>query len=140
MQVDTYPSLAQIAGHALDSIFLDGLEGDIERVERINRTLRLIPPDSRDPDVFQLREVDVMVMRPSQDLGALASQYARTLPIAVRTLLGAIGGMRRDGGTLVSYLLFEQDYCRTLIDLGYKDTMNRREEVERFFGTRQPGT
>ncbi len=140
VQVDNYPSLAQIAGHALNSIFLDGLEADIERVERINRTLRLIPPHSRDPDVFQLREVDFMVMRPSQDLGALAAQYARTLPFAVRMLMGTIGGMRRDGGTLVSYLLFEQDYCRALIDLGYKDTMARREEVERFLGSKRSGT
>jgi NTE family protein len=139
-QVESYPSLAQIAGHALSSIFLDGLEADIERLERINRTLRLMPPDSRESDVFQLREVDVMVMRPSQDLGALAAQFARTLPIAVRMLLSAIGGMRRGGGTLVSYLLFEQDYCRTLIDLGYKDTMARREEVELFLGKKSSGT
>ncbi len=137
VQVDTYPSLAQIAGHALNSIFLDGLEADIERVERINRTLRLMPPHSRDPDVFQLREVDVMVMRPSQDLGSLAAQYARTLPVAVRVLMSSIGGMRRGGGTLVSYLLFEKDYCRALIDLGYKDTMARREEVERFLGKKR---
>jgi NTE family protein len=136
VQVDSYPSLAQIAGHALNSIFLDGLEADIERVERINRTLRLMPPHSRDPDIFQLREVDVMVMRPSEDLGALAAKYARTLPFAVRVLMSAIGGMRRDGGTLVSYLLFEQDYCRALIDLGYKDTMARREEVAHFLGSK----
>jgi NTE family protein len=134
VQTDAYPSLAQIAGHALNSIFLDGLETDIERLQRINRTLRLMPPESRDPDLFQLREVEVLVMRPSQDLGALATQHARTLPIAVRMLLSLIGGMRRGGGTLVSYLLFEQAYCRALIDLGYQDTMARREEVVQFLG------
>lgn len=133
-QITAYPSLAQIAGHALDSIFLDALETDIERLERINRTLRLMPPESRDPDLFQLREVEVLVMRPSQDLGALAAQHARELPIAVRALLSIIGGMRRGGGTLVSYLLFERGYCRALIDLGYRDTMARREEVAQFFG------
>jgi len=132
----TYPSLAQIAGHALNSIFLDGLETDIERLERINRTLRLMPPESRDPDLFQLREVEVLVMRPSQDLGALAAQHARELPISVRALLSIIGGMRRGGGTLVSYLLFERGYCRALIDLGYKDTMARRDEVAQFFGVK----
>lgn len=131
-----YPSLAQIAGHALNSIFLDGLETDIERLERINRTLRLMPPESRDHDLFQLREVDVLVMRPSQDLGALAAQHARELPFAVRALLSIIGGMRRGGGTLVSYLLFERGYCRALIDLGYRDTMARRNEVAQFFGVR----
>ncbi len=129
---DAYPSLAQIAGHAMNSIFLDGLETDVERLQRINRTLRLMPPESRDPDLFQLREVEVLVMRPSEDLGALATQYARALPIAVRLLLSLIGGMRRGGGNLVSYLLFERDYCRTLIDLGYRDTMARREEVVQF--------
>lgn len=136
----SYPSLAQIAGHALNSIFLDGLEMDIERLERINRTLRLMPAQSRDPDLFQLREVDVLVMRPSQDLGALAAQHARELPIAVRALLSIIGGMRRGGGTLVSYLLFERGYCRALIDLGYRDTMARREEVAHFFRVRSRAT
>lgn len=139
IQVDNYPSLAQIAGHAMNSIFLDGLEADIERVERINRTLRLMPPESRDSDVFQLREVDVMIMRPSEDLGALAAKFARSLPMAVRILMSAIGGMRRDGGTLISYLLFERDYCRALIDLGYRDTMARRADVESFLGKKSSG-
>ena len=129
---DVYPSLAQIAGHALNSIFLDGLETDVERLQRINRTLRMMPPESRDPDRFHLREVEVLVMRPSADLGALATQHARSLPIAVRLLMSLIGGLRRGGGNLVSYLLFERDYCRTLIDLGYRDTMGRRKEVTQF--------
>lgn len=133
---DSYPSLAQIAGHALNSIFLDGLEADLERVERINRTLRLMPAQSREADIFHLREVDVLVMRPSQDPGALAAQYARNLPVAVRVLMTMIGGMRRGGGNLLSYLLFEHAYCRALIDLGYRDTIARRDEIERFFGDR----
>ncbi len=131
---DAYPSLAQVAGHALNSIFLDGLETDVERLQRINRTLRLMPPESRDPDLFQLREVEVLVMRPSEDLGALATKHAKALPIAVRLLMSLIGGMRRGGGTLVSYLLFEKSYCRALIDLGYRDTMARRDEVVQFLG------
>jgi NTE family protein len=134
VKAETYPSLAQIAGHALNSIFLDGLETDLERLERINRTIRLMPPESRDPDLFHLREVDVMVIRPSLDIGSLAARHAHALPIAVRTLLSIIGGMRKGGGTLVSYLLFEQEYCRALIDLGYRDTMARREEVAQFLG------
>ncbi len=136
VRTDAYPSLAQIAGHAMNSIFLDGLETDIERLERINRTLRLMPPESRDSDLFQLREVDVLVMRPSQDLGALAAKHARELPIAVRVLMSIIGGMRRGGGTLLSYLLFEPGYCRALIEVGYKDTMARRDEISRFFGVK----
>ena len=132
VNADAYPSLAQVAGHALNSIFLDGLETDVERLQRINRTLRLMPAESRDPDQFQLREVEVLIMRPTEDLGALATQHAKALPIAVRLLMSLIGGMRRGGGTLVSYLLFEKSYCRALIDLGYRDTMARRDEVVQF--------
>ncbi|NIO42561.1 MAG: patatin-like phospholipase family protein [Burkholderiales bacterium] len=140
VRTEAYPSLAQIAGHALNSIFLDGLETDIERLQRINRTLRLMPPESRDPDLFQLREVEVLVMRPTEDLGALAAQHAHELPITVRMLMSVIGGMGRGGGTLVSYLLFERGYCRALIDLGYRDTMARRDEVSQFLGITPPAT
>jgi NTE family protein len=50
----------------------------------------------------------------------------------VRTLLRGLGAMNRRGGALTSYLLFEQPYTGALIDLGYKDTMARREEVTAF--------
>jgi len=41
-----YPNLAQIAGHAMSSIFLDALAVDIERMQRVNSTLRLLTPSS----------------------------------------------------------------------------------------------
>ena len=43
----SYPSLAQIAGHAMSSIFLDSLAVDVERLERINRTLALLDDEAR---------------------------------------------------------------------------------------------
>ena len=46
MEATGYPSLAQIAGHALSNIFLDALAVDVERMRRINHTLSL-PHSSR---------------------------------------------------------------------------------------------
>ena len=126
-----YPSLAQIAGHALNSIFLDSLEVDIERLQRINRTIRLISPEDRSRHDVQLREVDVLVISPSEEIDRIAARHTRELPRSIRFLLRGLGATRTGGATLTSYLLFEPAYCRALIALGYKDTMARREEVLR---------
>lgn len=128
-----YPSLAQIAGHALSSIFLDSMSVDLERLARINNTLRLIPEDVRREQGLALRPVEALVISPSERLDTLAARHAAALPWPVRAMLRGIGAMNRRGGALTSYLLFEPEYTQTLIDLGYRDTMNRKEEVQRFF-------
>ncbi len=127
-----YPSLAQIAGHAMSSIFLDGLSVDIERMSRINRTLEMLTPEQlqRTP----LRPVELLAITPSQPLDSIASRHIGSLPLPIRTLLSAIGATERRGAALASYLLFEASYTRSLIELGQVDTLNRREEVLRFFG------
>jgi NTE family protein len=130
--MSSYPSLAQIAGHALNSIFLDSLEVDIERLQRINKTISLIPRAEREKHNMQLREVDVLVISPSEEIDRIAARYSRELPRSIRFLLRGLGAARTGGATLTSYLLFEPAYCRALIALGYKDTMARRDEVLKF--------
>jgi NTE family protein len=134
VRLGSYPSLAQIAGHALNSIFLDSLEVDIERLQRINKTIGMIPAEQRSKYNMQLREVDVLVISPSEDIDRIAAQYLHELPRSIRFLLRGVGATRARGATLTSYLLFEQAYCRALIALGYKDTMARRDEVMKFLG------
>lgn len=131
-RVDGHPSLAQIAGHALSSIFLDSLAVDIERMQRINRTLSLIPPDIRDNADIPLRPIRTLIISPSERLERIAAENAKSLPWAMKMMLGGIGGMNRRNGTLTSYLLFEKPYTRALIDLGYADTMARSQEVGDF--------
>jgi NTE family protein len=130
---NTYPSLAQIAGHALNSIFLDSLMVDIERLERINRTVKLIPPDKMSDSALQLRPVKVLFITPSQPLERIAARFIHELPATVRFILRPTGALNRSGSNLASYLLFEESFCRALIDLGYQDTMARETEVREFF-------
>jgi NTE family protein len=131
---NTYPSLAQIAGHALNSIFLDTLMVDIERLERINRTVKLIPPERLAESAIQLRAVKVLFITPSQPLERIASRFIHELPPTVRFVLRPTGALNRAGSNLASYLLFEEPFCRALIDLGYRDTLVREAEVREFFG------
>jgi NTE family protein len=129
---DLYPTLAQVAGHVMNSIFLDSLAVDLERLERINRTISAVPGETLKKMGLTLHHVDVLVLTPSEPLDAIAVKHVRSLPWTIRFLLRSIGAMRRGGANLASYLLFENGYCNELIKLGYDDTIKRREEVESF--------
>jgi NTE family protein len=135
-----YPSLAQIAGHALSNIFLDALAVDVERMRRINRTLTLIPLEAQ--HASPLRPIELLVISPSQRLDEMAVRYISLLPTAVRTMLGGVGVSSKasdvKGAALASYLLFESGYTRELMALGYADTLAQSDEVRNFFGWYEP--
>lgn len=136
-----YPSLAQIAGHAMSSIFLDALSVDIERLQRVNRTLSLLPAQLRARS--GLRPIEVLVIAPSQRIDDIAARHVQDLPTPVRALLRGVGVQAAEGGggagsALASYLLFEPGFTRELMALGESDTLGRRDEVARFFGWHQP--
>lgn len=127
-----YPSLAQVAGHALSSIFLDGLAYDVERLTRINGTLRLITPADR--ALSPLRPIGVLAITPSRRLDSLAAGLGDALPRTIRTILRLTGATERRSAALLSYLLFEPVYTTRLIELGRTDVHARRAEVLSFFG------
>ena len=129
---ESYPSLAQIAGHTLSSIFLDGLAVDIERMQGINQMLAAMPEEASSHPALALRPIRTLVILPSQRLDSIAAEHADALPWPVKTLLTGLGAMNRRGGALTSYLLFEQEFTQALIDLGYADTLARSEEVGSF--------
>lgn len=132
---DEYPNLAQIAGHALSNIFLDALAVDVERLQRINSTLKLLPATALAQSA--LRPLEVLVIAPSQRLDDLAAQHLGSLPAPIRTMLRVVGvsgrGAGARGAALASYLMFESPYTTELIGLGVTDTLAKREEIVRFF-------
>jgi NTE family protein len=129
-EIHEYPTLAQIAGHALNSIFLDNMDVDLERLKKINDLVAFMPAEMRAST--DLRHVDVMVISPSQSIDKIAERHLKEMPWTIRLLLRLIGAGHHSGVTLVSYLLSEKKFCRALIDLGYQDALKRREEILKF--------
>lgn len=135
-QVDpgVYPTLAQIGGHALSTIFLDALASDIERLEKMNHIAAAIGAEQR--QALNLRVVEALVIAPSERLDGIAARFHTCLPRPVRALLDALGANAGGGAALASYLMFEAPFTRVLIDLGFADTLARRDEVLAFLTER----
>lgn len=128
-----YPSFAQIAGHAMASIFLDSLAVDVELLQRMNATLKYVDRDRLKASGGNLHHVDVCIACPNEPLEKMAHQHVRDLPATIRFLMRSIGATRKGGATLASYMLFDYRYCNALIEVGYNDLMARREEIQIFF-------
>ena len=124
----------------MSSIFLDGLAMDVERLQRINRTLALLPDSARLGT--PLRPMEALVIAPSQRLDDIAARHQGSLPAPVRGLLRGVGvggqGASARGSALASYLLFEAPFTGELVKLGEADTEARRDEVLHFFGWDRP--
>ena len=129
-----YPTLGQIAGYMFDTLFMDALDSDIERLNRINHTLT----ETRDQRVefrdTALRPIEFLVISPSGDIGELVEHHAHTFPRAFRVLLHGLGALSRESRPLLSYLLFEAGFCRALMGMGYHDALRQRDDIFRLLG------
>ena len=114
------PSFGQVFGFMLDSLFMDTLNADLERISRYNEN--------------NARRIEFLVMTPSRDVNEIARRHVRELPRSLRALLRALGGNNPASTLLLSYLLFERGFTRELIALGYQDARARADEIRAFLG------
>jgi len=126
-----YPPPAQIVGSVLDVLFNDHFDSDLLRLERINSLIRHEP----DHVSNSLRKVQAYVIRPSVDLGSWASEHEAELPHAIRFLSRGLGTENVRSNGLLSLLLFEPNYVRRLIDLGYQDCRSHWTELQIFLAS-----
>lgn len=126
--VSGYPPPAQVAGVLLNAIFLDLLDADALRLEQLNALIDRVPSEARD----SLRHVDLLILRPSQDLGRLANEFEAALPRTFRFLVRALGSRETRSNDMLSLLMFQQDYIEKLIELGEADAHARSREIEAF--------
>lgn len=133
------PSLGNIAGHAMASVFNDTLQSDVEQVQSVNQSIQALKrhlSEHHQDELAQslpLREVDVLALQPSESLDALAQAHVHELPKPVHRVLEGLGALKGSGAALSSYLLFEPGFLRALMALGAKDVQSRKDELLAFF-------
>jgi NTE family protein len=129
-----YPPLAQVAGTLLKAVFLDQLDDDALRLERINRMLANLAPEHREG----MRVVDLLVLRPSRDLGELANEYEADLPRGFRFLTRGLGTRETRSNDFLSLVMFQADYLSRLLELGERDAEARADEIGAFLNANCP--
>jgi NTE family protein len=128
--VHGYPPAAQVLSQLVNAVFLDAIEEDVARMQRMNEILDRLPTSEHNG----FRRIDLFVLRPSQDLGILAGEYQRYLPRSVRLFTRALGADETASPDFVSMLMFEPNYTRVLIETGERDVESRLDELRRFLG------
>jgi NTE family protein len=126
------PTLAHLAGYMLDTLFMDGLYTDLERISRTNRIVEQLGPGRLSGSLAELRPIQTLVVVPKEDIRDVAARYAHELPRGVRLLLRGLGASSKSGLQLVSYLLFEPGFTRALIDMGQRDALAMEDALRAF--------
>ncbi|HVJ65120.1 MAG TPA: patatin-like phospholipase family protein [Bdellovibrionota bacterium] len=125
-------TLADIAGASLNALFLDAVDSDVERLERINRTLSAMPVGVAHPE--SLRQIPVLTIRPSADIGQMARGQINRFSWTLRHLLQGLGSSEQRGSDLISYLAFDRSYTTQLLDLGRRDALAQKAAVFEWLG------
>lgn len=121
------PSVAKVLNTLLNAVMLDGVELDLEKLSNINRFAKLVPEEQRKG----LKQIEYAYISPSVDIGKLAAQRSSRLPRIVRYLLRGLGNVD-DASEIISYLLFDPGFLSQLIEIGFTDGMQNRDQIERF--------
>jgi NTE family protein len=143
------PGASFLLGKALDALMLDHIEHDLEELRLINEILddaieaggpgfgdkinAVAATRGRPPR----RRIKTFVLHPSMDIGMLAAEHLRTHKPRLSRIIGHTALRLLDVGEgadadLASYVLFDGDFARILIDLGHSDAARHRDELAEF--------
>ncbi len=125
---EPYPSPAQIAGVLMNAVFLDMLDYDALQMNRINRLVEQLTEEERG----EMRKVEVMVLRPREDLGELAGEHELNMPRAFRFFERGLSDRNARSSDALSMVIFEPEYLAMLIRMGEEDAAARSDEIEAF--------
>ena len=123
------PSPATVMSSLYDAIFLDQLDQDVLEMQMINKLVKEIPPEKR----HGMREIELLVIRPSADIGAMAYELRQELPPTLKFLMSRIGAGDVRSQDFLSTVLFQERFVNKLIELGIRDGEAHRAELVRFF-------
>lgn len=132
--IHSYPPPAQIAGNLLNAVFLDVLDQDVARLERLNALVRKLSPQDREG----LQPIDILHLRPSRDLGKLSAGFEPRLPSAFKLFTRSLGTKETESPDALSLLMFQPDYIQRLIELGEHDVEHSLEDVAAIMGLPTP--
>jgi len=129
-EVEGYPPAAQLLSQLVNAIFLDVIDEDVVRMERLNEMIRKLRPEEHNG----FKPIELFVLRPSRDLGKLAGEYEKNLPRSMKIFTRALGSRETESPAFMSLMMFEPNYTRALIDLGERDVETRLDELKAFLG------
>ncbi|MNK99668.1 hypothetical protein D3C87_1200760 [compost metagenome] len=123
------PTLAKVINVLLHAVMMDGLEHDIERMERINQNLKLL--NETEKKALPISPIEYLWISPSVEISEIAAKKVTDLPMMIRYLLKGLGSLE-EAAELASFLLFESSYCKELIEIGYEDGMKHKDKIHSF--------
>ncbi len=126
------PTVGHIAGSALNALFMDNLELDLERLIHVNEIIDALG-EGITTGRSQYNRVDCKMIRPSRNISKIAEERTETgLPGVIQFFLSGLGS-KSQSADLASYILFEPDFIGKLIDVGYQDVQNNKQELKDWF-------